>query len=75
MVESITLCANSLDSWRTIVTEDGLRDSNRTISEVSVECAISAFHAEVKLGPDFVCTCCHRMMCVIVCNTQRLMPM
>ena len=72
MVESITLCANSLDS---IVTEDGLRDSNRTISEVSVECAISAFHAEVKLGPDFVCTCCRRMMCVIVCNTQRLMPM
>ena len=39
--------------------------------EVTVECAISAFHAEVKLRPDFVCTCCHRMMywkSVIVCN-------
>ena len=24
---------------------------------VSVECAVSAFHSEVKLGPDYVCTC------------------
>ena len=29
---------------------------------VSVECAVSAFYSEVKLGPDYVCTCCHRMM-------------
>ena len=29
---------------------------------VSVEQAISAFHSEIKAGPDFVCTCCHRMM-------------
>ena len=38
---------------------------------VSVECAVSAFHSEVKLGPDYVCTCCHRMMyrkSVISCN-------
>ena len=35
---------------------------------VSVECAVSAFHS---LGPDYVCTCCHRMMyrkSVISCN-------
>ena len=24
---------------------------------MSVECAVSAFHSEVKLGPDYVCTC------------------
>ena len=38
---------------------------------VSVECAVSAFHSKVKLGPDYVCTCCHRMMyrkSVIPCN-------
>ena len=38
---------------------------------MSVECAVSAFHSEVKLGPDYVCTCCHRMMyrkSVILCN-------
>ena len=29
---------------------------------VSVEEAISAFHSETRAGPDFVCTCCHRMM-------------
>ena len=23
---------------------------------------IAAFHSEVKLGPEFVCTCCHPMM-------------
>ena len=41
---------------------------------VSVECAVSAFHSEVKLGPDYVCTCCHRMMywkSVIPCNKAK----
>ena len=45
--------------------------SKRRSKSVSIECAISAFHAEVKFGPDFVCTCCHRMMyrkSVILCN-------
>ena len=45
--------------------------TNKRSKSVSVECAISTFHAEVKLGPDFVCTCCHRMMyrkSVIACN-------
>ena len=41
---------------------------------VSVECAVSAFHSEVKLGPDYVCTCCHRVMyrkSVILCNKAK----
>ena len=45
--------------------------TNKRSKSVSVECAISTFHAEVKLGPDLVCTCCHRMMyrkSVIACN-------
>ena len=36
---------------------------------VSVEQAISAFHYETKGGPDFVCTCCHRMM--FLCNKYK----
>ena len=27
-----------------------------------LECAISAFHSDINSGPDFVCTCCYRMM-------------
>ena len=41
---------------------------------VSVEQAISAFHSEIKAGPDFVCTCCHRLMykkTVIQCNKAK----
>ena len=45
--------------------------TNRRSKTLSVEGAISAFHAEVKLVPEFVCTCCHYMMyrkSVILCN-------
>ena len=41
---------------------------------VSVEEAITAFHSETKAGPDFVCTCCHRMMyrkTVVLCNKEK----
>ena len=41
---------------------------------VSVEEAISAFHSETRAGPDFVCTCCHRMMyrkTVVLCNKEK----
>ena len=31
-------------------------------SNLSVEHDIFAFHHDIKSGPDFVCTCCHRMM-------------
>ncbi len=43
-------------------------------STLTVENAISAFQCAVKLGPDFVCTCCHRMMyreTVVCCNKQK----
>ena len=30
---------------------------------VSMEKCIADFQAKVKQGPEFVCTCCHRMMC------------
>ena len=30
-------------------------------SNVSVEHVILSFHHNIKNGPDFVCTCCHRM--------------
>ena len=32
--------------------------------------------SEVKLGPEFVCTCCHRMMyrkSVVACNCQLIL--
>ena len=48
----------------------GLRASVQRRS-VSVNSPISTFHSVVKLGPDFVSTCCHRMMyrkIVVLCN-------
>ena len=48
----------------------GLRASVQRRS-VSVNSPISTFHSVVKLGPDFVCTCCHRMMyrkIVVLCK-------
>ena len=41
---------------------------------MSVEDATSAFHSEVRVGADFVCTCCHRMMyrkSVFPCNKVK----
>ena len=48
--------------------------SNKRKMDVSVDQAITAFHAEVKLGPNFVCTYCHRMMyinSVSLCNKEK----
>ena len=36
--------------------------ANRQSRSVPVEHAIAAFHSEIKSGPDFVYTCCYRMM-------------
>ena len=39
-----------------------------------LESGISAFHSDVKSGPDFVCTCCHRMMyrkSAVQCNKPK----
>ena len=36
--------------------------ANTRTRTVLIESAIAAIHSEVKLGSEFVCTCCHRMM-------------
>ena len=41
---------------------------------VSTEQAIVSFHSDIKNGPDFVCTCCHRLMyrkSVVTCNPAK----
>ena len=43
-------------------------------NDVSIEQAIVSFHSDIKNGPDFVCTCCHRLMyrkSVVPCNTAK----
>ena len=50
------------------------RMAKRRKSIIVVESATSAFQSEVRLGPDFVCVCCHRMMyrkSVVPCNTEK----
>ena len=37
-------------------------EQNMKESSVTLEAAVTTFQSKVKLGPDFVCTCCHRMM-------------
>ena len=47
---------------------------NKRKRNVSIEHAISAFNCEIRNGPDFVCTCCHRMMykkTVVSCNKDK----
>ena len=48
--------------------------ANKRKSYVSVDHSILSFHCDIKNGPDFVCTCCHRMMyrqSVITCNLHK----
>ena len=43
-------------------------------SSVSIEHVNLSFHRDIKNGPDFVCTCCHRMMyrkSVVPCNLAK----
>ena len=37
------------------------KDSMRKPSNISAEQAIVHFHSDIENGPDFVCTCCHRL--------------
>ena len=42
--------------------------------DTSIEKAISNFHSQSKFGPEFICTCCHRMMykqSVVCCNPTK----
>ena len=48
--------------------------ANARTRTVLIESAIAAFHSEIKLGPEFVCTCCHPMMykkSVVACNKVK----
>ena len=36
--------------------------ANKRASSTPIEDAILNFHSKSKLGPDFVCVCCHRLM-------------
>ena len=48
--------------------------ATRRTMNVSVDSAITRFLSKTKLGPDFVCTCCHRMMYkqnVVPCSTSK----
>ena len=54
--------------------QDRTHRANKRKRSLLVEDAIAAFHSEIKLGPDFVCTCCHRMMyrkSVVHCNKVK----
>ena len=46
----------------------------KKVNDVSIEQAIVSFHSDIKNGPDFVCTCCHRLMyrkSVVPCNPAK----
>ena len=48
--------------------------ANARTRTVLRERAIAEFHSEFKLGPEFVCTCCHHMMyrkSVVACNKGK----
>ena len=48
--------------------------SKRRALIVPMEKCIRNFHSKVKQGPEFVCTCCHRLMykqTVIPCTTSK----
>ena len=72
--ESNRACAAKKRASETSEEYSQRKQSNRTAMMNKIECAISAFHAEIKFGPDFVCTCCHRIMyrkSVILCNRAK----
>jgi len=39
-----------------------MKQMARKRSRPNVDAVIEEFVAKVKMGPDYVCTCCHRMM-------------
>ena len=45
--------------------------ATKKASDVSVQQAVMSFHSDIKNGPDFVCSCCYRLMyskSVVPCN-------
>ena len=49
---------------RDLKLQDEMLQQNKTAMarEKVIENAISTFLSKAKVGPEFVCTCCHRMM-------------
>ena len=48
--------------------------ATKKASTVPVQQAIMTFHSDIKNGPDFVCSCCHRLMynkSVVPCNLAK----
>ena len=41
-----------------------MKQMARKRARPNVDAVIEEFVAKVKMGPDYVCTCCHRMMYV-----------
>ena len=51
-----------------------IHKADKLKATVAIDHVIDAFHSKIKLGPEFVCTCCHRMMYkqnVISCNVHK----
>ena len=48
--------------------------ATKKASDVSVQQAVMSFHSYINNGPDFVCSCCHRLMyskSVVPCNIAK----
>ena len=48
--------------------------ASKRASCIPIDKAISAFQSRVKIGPEYVCTCCHRMMykqTVVPCSKSK----
>ena len=78
--ESNRKCTASMRASETVeqtlqrLESDRKRKANIQKRNVSIEQAILSFHSEIKNGPEFVCTCCHRMMyrkSVLLCRVGK----
>ncbi len=59
----VSLRANEdVESSINRVTQSRLRMQQTRHKLLSIDEAMSVFHAKIKEGPDYVCTVCHRMM-------------
>ena len=55
-----------------------IKRASKRASCIPIDKAISAFHSKVNIGPEYVCTCCHRMMykqTVVPCNKTSMVKL
>ena len=53
--------------------KEHMREAKK-VNGVCMEQAIEPFHSDIMNGPDYVCTCCHRLMyrkSVVSCNPAK----